>query len=331
MKINIKIILIFLFSFFLTADSHSYRSVEKIAYRIIYIIHGDGDYLFHDREGNSHDADLKILNEALDVAANSTAGEVFIFYQKKREHFLFFFPKDDGNFYHYKNGLLETEGSYSRKDAQGLEIESEIFSKYSAASDSNIKNFFLYYGHEIPAGINKSYHASYPDKIFNLKILTKGIQNFTATPALNSEKFDLVVLSTCKNGTIDAISSLSPFTNFLIASPEDLHLSHLNSESLKNINNQDEINIYNFCEYFAEKSFNELTEATNTVVTVSLYDMSNFRMMSSAEIKEKYCGNSVANLSGIKSYYRAPLFGKDKNKISHPGIKCPDELDISSN
>ena len=73
-------------------------------YSIVCVIHGDGDYLYHDTDGNEYAADEEALAAAKRVAQQNPHAEVFIFHQRPRRHFLFLFPLRDGEFYYYRNG-----------------------------------------------------------------------------------------------------------------------------------------------------------------------------------------------------------------------------------
>ena len=51
----------------------------QLRYSVIFIIHGDGNYLYHDSRGNAHRADEEALIEATMVAEQNPQAEVFIF------------------------------------------------------------------------------------------------------------------------------------------------------------------------------------------------------------------------------------------------------------
>src|SRR5690606_23823032 len=178
-------------------------SINAAEYRIIYFIHGDGNYLFHDNEGNELNAAEKILEQAKIIGSKSR-GEVFIFYNK-----------DDGEFFYYHNGKEIINESYEWGSSDYFTTEAELLKKYSVSKNIN-KNVFLYYGHEIPGSESKGYHSSFPDKEFNINIFAKGVRNILTS--LLIEKFDLVVLSTCRNGNETVLSLLSNCTDYLIAS-----------------------------------------------------------------------------------------------------------------
>lgn len=78
----------------------------RVSYSIVCVIHGDGDYLYHDTTGNEYRADEEALAGALRVAEENPNAEVFIFHQQPRRRFLFLFPLPDGEFHYYRNGRL---------------------------------------------------------------------------------------------------------------------------------------------------------------------------------------------------------------------------------
>jgi len=247
-------------------------SINAAEYRIIYFIHGDGNYLFHDNEGNALNAAENILEQAKFVGENSR-GEVFIFYQKPSAQFLFF-NKDNGEFFYYHNGKEIVKESYEWGSSEYFTTEAELLKKYSGSKNIN-RNIFLYYGHEIPGSESKGYHSSFPDKEFNINIFAKGVRNILTS--LLIEKFDLVVLSTCRNGNEKVLSLLSNCTDYLIASPGDIHLSYLNSESLIKITRYNFIPTVFIAKVFAESAFNQLSENTLTGIIINIYSLKNFQ------------------------------------------------------
>ncbi len=281
----------------------SFPFAQAENFRIIYIIHGDGNYLFHDEEGNAINAAERILEQAEFVAENIRRGEAFIFYQKPAENFLLFFPKDDGEFYYYRNGLRISEESYSRKEAEDFEIEASLIKKYSESQTKEIKNILLYYGHEIPEQ-KSAYHSSYPEKEFGIEIFTNGVEELINSFSSTEEKFDLIILSTCRNGNQQTITALSPFTNYLIASPGDIHLSHLNSESLINLNQENQINTFDVSKSFAQSAYEELIIITSTEISVNVYDIKKISGLSDCETD-----------SGITEFYRLPEFGRKTSTL----------------
>lgn len=302
MKTGLLLIICILFSL-------SFNISAETEYRIIYIIHGDANYYYHDENGKEISADKRILNQAINAAENASRGEVFIFHQKKGGNFLLLFSENDGSFFYYKNGKKISEENYSKSKSFAINSEAEIFRKYVNA-DQDIKSIFLYYGHEIPGTEKKGYNVTYPNKIYTIKDLSIGIKKFAE---FQEKIFDLIVLSTCNNGTRYTIKKLSPFADKIIASPENLHLSYIDSGYLKLL----EGSYYNFDRFvydFAEAAFNKLKENVHTVITVSVYDTKK----SDINMPNFYSSANEDNVE-VKVYYSPPKFGRNKYQKIHTG------------
>ena len=329
MKILFAALLIFAIQFSFAQEN------QHIRFSIIYLIHGDADYLYHDTSGTEHISDKEILKQAIDVGKNLSNAEVFIFHQKKKNRFLFF-PEDDADFYFFRKGNEITEESYRRNKAdEDFDEELQFYNKFKNNNSESIHKILLYFGHEIPSENDEvnSYNITHQEIRFNKNIFADVVGNFT-----QANLFDLVVLSTCNNGTPEMISLLTPYTKFIIASPENLHLSQMNSLSLKNLESGN-YDLSSFAYSFAENAFNALKKNTLTVITISIYDTEEtssyvksvlnypdkFQNESSpdncdcAEINS-YKRNNMEN--GVTVFYNPPMFGKNKNKKTHSGWGC---------
>lgn len=334
-------------------DEEMYNNpgVDSIRYRLIYYVHGDGSYLFHDNDGNEVMADDRMVQQAISVALALTHSEVFIFHQKPKKHFLFFFPRKDGEFFYYRNGKLIANESYnSNPSLRNLEIESVFFHEYASYipefAGNTIDNFFLYYGHEIPESDGRGYNMSYPEKPFSIENLSNALALMINTPQMQSKKFDMVLLSTCYNGTPGVISRLAHYTHYVIASPEYLHLSYISSSFFKTLAFAGITDMHSFLKNLASEAFYDLKSNTQTMITVSLYDvekltpfLKSFTGGIAGNIKAEgkdysdYTGcidcaqNKTFDLTeatdGIDLFYNPPQFGKYKNKLSHSGWGCP--------
>ncbi len=193
-------------------------------YSILFIIHGDGDYLYHDTSGNKHIADEEVLASAKRVAEKNPSAEVFIFHKKPRSHFLFFFPLRDGEFYYYRNGqLLANELYWCDKEISSFDTEVGFYNSFRAENQPDRVYMFFYFGHEIPEFGGAGYDASYSNRTFTVHDLARGLKGFKSY----STKFNLMVLSTCYGGTPYTIATLGPYARTIIASPDNLHLSVL--------------------------------------------------------------------------------------------------------
>jgi len=205
------------------------EGVHATPYSVVCIVHGDGDYDYHDTGGNEFRADEELVASAIRVAERNPSAEVFIFHQKPRRRLLFLFPLHDGEFYYYRNGQLIANEPYWRDQGQRrFSGELEVYQRFHADRQGDKATVFLYSGHEIPEAGGTGYDASLPDRTFTVHDLADGLQDFTR----HSAKFDLVVLSTCYNGTPYTIGTLGPFARHIIASPDNLHLSYFDLRSL---------------------------------------------------------------------------------------------------
>ena len=313
------------------------------SYSLVFIIHGDGDYVYHDNRGKVRKADEHALNGAIQVALRNPEAEVYIFHQRPARFAFFFFRLQDGDFRYYRNGQLIVEDTYWRSNGPSrFDSEVKLYQQYSAVHTVESAKFFLYYGHEISEFSGVGYDSSYPDRSFNVRDLSEGLKNFTG----DSTKFDLLVLSTCFGGTPHTIASLAPFTRTIVASPENLHLSYLDLHLFEQIGvyvrNDD---ISRFAEFYARQAFNRLSDELQTAVTVAVYDLDRTRkylnsvdsiyMLKLAELQSRApagieyvdCEEESSYVmpgmnDGVYVLYRAAQFGRSKNKRSHSGWQC---------
>lgn len=321
-------------------------SAYEIKYSLVFIIHGDGDYLYHDTSNNDYDADEETLINAKKAAMENPNAEVFIFHQKPRTNFLFFFPRKDGEFYYYRNGKLITNESYWRdQEKSNFDAEAEYYNRFHVVNQNKLIKMFLYFGHEIPEFGGAGYDESYPDRTFNIDELAIGLKRLTT----DSSPFDLTILSTCFGGTPNTISKLGSFSKIIIASPENLHLSYFDLSPLEklDISLQDD-DVLSFSKRFAQQTFDKLTRNIQTEVSVVVYDvekvqkflnsikddykmtLNSLKGMTQAKLTEiKHCdcadipAYQISTISnGVDVLYRPAKFGRAKNKQSHSGWEC---------
>jgi hypothetical protein len=327
------------------------RAVEKTPYSIVCIIHGDGDYLYHDTSGNAHRADEMALVGMMKVAEENHEAEVFIFHQKQREHTLFVFPRHDGEFYYYRNGLLLAHELYWRDEGRSrLDPEVALYRRFHPIGLRDSASVFLYCGHEIPETGGAGYDASYPDRPFTIHDLADGMKNLTRT----SGRFDLLLLSTCYGGTPYTVGALAPFARTIIASPENLHLSYFDLLALKGLDRVSANGgLAAFARRFARQSFDRLTGTVQTAVSVVVYDADRVQSFIQSvdtiydrtvnAVKERpeasmntfeHCDCAdippyvlPAMSDGVEVFYQAARFGRLKNKPYHSGWECWRSID----
>ena len=329
-----------------------------IRYQLVYIIHGDGSYLFHTADGESHYADRRVLNQAFRTAAALNSGEVFIFHQKPRGRFLFFTQSRDGKFYHYRGGEIMNKISYRRRHTPSLWDEEYAYFRHYRADNRTGPGtvekpllIILFYGHQVFETDGTEYHGSYPDEPFSTRELADSISLFAAPDesigagCVERAPVDLVVLSTCMGGTVGTLKALAPLSHFVIASPESLHLSHMDMSGLHRLEAWNGNDLQSFLTEVVWHTFTELTHLTSTVVSIALYNTAMVAPLLDS-ISNQY-DEKLRNLEldegipleyydciedplfpqeyggeGVFILYRPPLFGRDKNKISHSGWEC---------
>jgi hypothetical protein len=329
-------------------DNKSLQSYRPVRYSLIFIIHGDGSYRYHDSDGNAYNADEDVLQQTLEVAGNCAQCEVFIFHQKKKRRVLGFIPLKDGEFYYFRNGVLLDRKVYSRRIDDGVfkgEIELvKSRSDRSYGRERELATFFLYFGHQIPEWTQSGYHSSYPQIGFTIQNFAAGIEGFRNIYSPRADKFDLIVLSTCYSGTPGVISTLLPHSHYIIASPDNLHLSHINVGIFKQLDGSKDI--YHFAKTAVQRAFDKLRENTKTMITIALYDTMEVAPYLKGVAEEyKATLDSVVTLGdraliefydcldnpdldmglsdkGIDMFYQAPRFGRQKNKTEHSGWEC---------
>ena len=313
-------------------------------YSLVYIIHGDGGYLYHDSLGNEYRADEETLDGAMTVAEQNTEAEVFIFHEKRRRRFLrLLWPLRDGKFYYYRNGRLLATESYRRDQGPSrFDPEVALYHRFRADGGSQPVKLFLYFGHEIPEFGGAGYDASYKKRTFTTEDLAGGLKSMTG----DSTPFDLIILSTCFNGTPHTISTLGPYARYIIASPDNLHLSYFDDQPLERLDiGRQDGDVAEFATSFARHSFDRLKTELQTAVTVAVYDVDRVQgYLNSVEsvyadalraldsekpaFAEHYdCAEDAAYSlprmsEGVEVLFRPARFGREKNKQSHSGWEC---------
>mgnify|MGYP003636393687 FL=1 len=152
------------------------------------------------------------------------------------------------------------------------------------------------------------------------------------------------MVSTCNNGNPKFVHALSDKTDFLIASPQNLHLSYLTSDKINLLEEDPEINTETLANSIAQHSFTQLSSNLQTMITVGVYDLSLIRNYS-APLAAKYsvyleeisakprftdnidCANipslrSVLKNHGVHLFYKPPAFGRKANQKTHSGWGC---------
>ena len=327
------------------------------------MIHGDANYVFHDTVGIVHYANDDALEMALKVGQNNPQAEVFIFHDKPLRHTLFLFKQHDGEFFYYRNGELSVTQSYWRDEGiSRFSVHAALYNKYRSSSRGNNGSeptseptrMFLYFGHEIPDSPGFQYDGSYSDSTLTIEKFSHELGSFlykttdrTDTSLVSAKiRFDLLLLSTCNNGTPHSVFALSHYARRIIASPTNLHLSYLDIapfEHLEQHIRENDLGV--FAENAALHAFSKLTASVQTVVSVVVYDsdrvgqyvssvaptynksLSRIEAAPDVLFTRCDCGDipmyQLPNMNdGVVVYYRPPVFGRDSNKLHHSGWSC---------
>jgi hypothetical protein len=327
----------------LVAGTIDRKHARTSCYSMVFIIHGDGSYLYHDSRGNARMADQQALRGAVQVALSNPRAEVFIFHQRPARFALFFIPLQDGDFRYYRNGKLIVNKKYWRSSGSSrFDAEVELYHKYSDGQSEKRGRFLLYFGHTISEINGKGYDASYPQRRFNISHLSEGVRKITG----DTTKFDLIVLSTCFGGTPRTIAALAPFASTIIASPENLHLSYFDVRLFERLDRHllhDDV--ARFAEFFARRVFRRLLNEVQTSISVVVYnmdrtreyrdsvDMRYLRKLSergvhpAGAIEYVDCNEESAfrlpgMSDGVYVLFRPAQFGRAKDKRSHSGWQC---------
>lgn len=312
-------------------------------YSLVFLIHGDGDYTYHDALGEAHRSDREILARAQSVAERNPEAEVFIFHQVERTHVLFVFPRRDGHAFHYRNGrLLERESYWRDQGATRFAPELRIHRRLAATPSGSTVRMFLYFGHEFPELGETGYDASHRDHRFTAADLSGVVRDMAGGTA----KTDLVVLATCFGGTPRTVGALAPHARYVIASPDNLHLSSFDLAPLDGLEiGSDDGAVAALADRFARNAFTRLADAVQTAVSVVVYDvevarpfletavaaydrsLASFegRPLSSRERCDCAGETAVARPgmdAGLTVHYRAARFGRQKDRATHSGWEC---------
>ena len=314
-----------------------------VSYSVIYYIHADSGYLYHDSDGNPVQGNSEVLATALDIGEAARSGEVFIYYQRPERKLLGLFPRRSSRFFHYRNGQLINHVKYRHPDKKEafLATETQLMNQYRALNrPGNHQNYFLYFGHEIPSENGKGYHRTLPGIEVNTASFAKGVQNLFLS---DTDRFSLAVLSTCNNGTPAMAKHLMPFTDALLASPQNLHLSHVDSGSLALLEKEPGISPLQLGRSMAEKTYQRLEATVHTTITLALYDFEDVRTyihsLNSIIAATKSTDRSVqfqdntdcAEFSfmdsenyrdGVETWYKTARFGRQSSQSTHSGWGC---------
>lgn len=137
---------------------------------------------------------------------------------------------------------------------------------------------------------------------------------------------------------------LSGLSDYLVASPQNLHLSHLMDSPLLQLESNPEIPTAEIAHSIAEQSFERLSTFLQTMVTVAVYDLKEIRsevgqlaqtyrayleeiQQNSLFVDNVDC-RSIPGLhrklprDGVTLYFQPPAFGTESASANHSGWGC---------
>ena len=326
----------------LTGDN-LHENEQDVDYSVIYYIHADSDYLYHNSKGEPITENSKVLSTAFKVAEEALSGEVFIYYQRRERKLLGLFPRRSSRIFHYRHGKLINRIKYRHQDKEEafLTTEAQLLNEQRAQNRSDDhQNYFLYFGHEIPSENGNGYHQSLPGIDVNIDSFAKGIQNFLLSDV---DRFDLIVLSTCNNGTPKMIEQLTPFTDVVLASPQNLHLSHFDSAGLSHLENEPGTSPTQLARLMAEETYQRLEATVQTTITLALYNIEyvkpyihnlnsltsedqasdqSVQFQDNVDCAEIFTFEPETYQQGVETWYKPARFGRQSRLSTHSGWGC---------
>lgn len=343
-----KFIRIFLFilSFYPVAGESS------VSHSFVFVVHEDQNYQFSDADRDlTQDID-QVNQSIIQFAKKCHDCEVFIFRIKKLRKNFFGKKKFETGLEVYERTLLKHQTKYKRSARLELSLtqESEAYRNLSKAGDqrqSEIRRWFFFYGHQLPETGSRGYSRSFPDADVSLSRFIEGMESFL--PESKSSVFDVTVFSTCHGGTPYVASKLSTVSDYLIASSEKLHLSHLLPETLSDLLAQKDQPFSQLLEEFTLNLFDQ-HKHLNSMVTLSLYPLLDLKESadlifdSYSQRLNLYQGTGVTpfgyqdcdlsypellselSFVSLVTFYKPPRFGRGSHRTSHSGWTCPRSL-----
>lgn len=319
------------------------ESEKDVAYTLIYYVHADSDYLYHTTDNKPIRQNSKVLETAFDVGETALSGEVFIYHQRSEKKLLGLFPRRSSRFYHYKGGQLVTQVKYRHQDKNEdlFATEVQLMNQYKSQDRSdNHQNYFVYFGHELPTENGKGYHQSLPEIAVSTTSFARGIQKFLLS---DEDRFDLIVLSTCNNGTPSMVKLLMPLSVAVLASPQNLHLSHIDSASMNLLEMEPGISPFELGRSMAEQTFQQLKETVQTTITLALYDLNEVQpyideltsitysnrppertvqFQDNVDCTVIYPSEPDLHRQGVETWYKPARFGRQSGQSTHSGWGC---------
>ena len=320
----------------------------NVDYSIIYYIHADSDYVYYDTNGQRKQDNEEVLQTAIEVAENAKSGEIFVFYQRPENRILGLFSRKKSRLYHYLNGekIAETNYRHTDKNEAFLTEEGRLFNLHRSQTRrlnrhfTESQSYFLYFGHEIPLSNGESYHSTLPNISVNIKSFTEGLRNFLQP---EDQRFNMILLSTCNNGSPIMAEHLLLLTDVMLASPQNLHLSHINSEKMGLLETSPGISSTQLAHNMADHTFKRLNLEIQSTITLSVFDFDVVQLnqkelftfskshqpkSSIMDFSDNIDCSHIASFDvdtfgrGVKTWYKSAKFGRRSSTNIHSGWGC---------
>lgn len=297
--------------------------------RAIHLVHGDGEYAWHDSAGARHHADRDALREAREAAAKA-AGESFVFHLEARAPL--FGRRSDGFWFHYRDGILIGRGTYAAYPGDSaLAAEARVLRARGGMRPAE-RVVLAWFSHEIEGTEALSRRA-----LFDGPSLAGGLSRLQPR-ADSSKPYALVVVSSCYGGNPETLRALAPLAERVVASPAYLHLSYLDVSAFGEpwAAHSAADAAARLADTVAARSFARLSRLTRTEVTVATYDTERIVPFLPAEKTTSPRTGTVAwtdcagrkdfdpesAAQGVKLLYRPPEFGANKGREARSAWQC---------
>ncbi len=269
---------------------------------IVFVIEGDGHMTYHDASGSEHDAAQEKTDEAVALAEQLHDGEVFILRSGARP--LFLFPSGSGDLLHYCRGREVGRGSFSR-DSNRSDFEIAAQMTAEAARGPDVRRVLVYYGHALAGEDAPRDGMTEVNEHATVSGLAHALASMTHRGG-TVDTLDLVILSACQSATPAILRAVAPFTRCLIASPADLHLSHIDTDALSLLDSHPGIPVLTLADSIASLAFRRLMGRTRTEITIARYDQNALQMA-----RDLQAGAASSALpKGAHLWLRPAEFGK---------------------
>lgn len=214
----------------------------------IFIVNGDASLSYY-LNNKKHDGGDNALKSAREFALSCGNCEVAIFSLSPR-------AKDKA--YFYRNEALLAQKSYSRKKT-GYRFEFEA-QWYGKNTDGQHQDLVLsFFGHELTS--HQSAYFNSTRATYSQGMFIEDISKFLK----RSDKFSLMILSTCQNGKESNAMNFEHLTRFLIGSTVNLNLRMIETKGLIQ-------GIVNAPKAIVDESFEEIAKIDNTEIGIVAYD-----------------------------------------------------------